>query len=201
MKTLRKESKALLVASVAILGVLLASPVLASEGGGESNIFAGDFGNVLWTLVVFGLVVFVLGKFAWGPLLGVLEEREKLIRSSLEQARDDRKAAEARLKEYEQRLVDARSEATALVEEGRRDAEVLRARVEKEAREEADKTVERARREIELAREAAIRELFDVTGALATNIAGKVVGRELKAEDHKRLIEEAIGEIGRLETN
>ena len=198
MNTLRKE---LLIALVVILGALLTSPVLAAEGGGESNIFAGDFGNVLWTLVVFGLVVFVLGKFAWGPLLGVIEEREKLIRSSLEQARDDREAAEARLKEYEQRLVDARAEATSIVEEGRRDADDVRARVEKEAREEADKTVERARREIELAREAAIRELFDITGALATNIAGKVVGRELKAEDHKRLIEDAIDEIGRLEAN
>ena len=176
-------------------------PVLAAGEGGENNIFGGDFGNVLWTLVIFGLVLFVLGKFAWGPLLDVLQKREDFIRESLESAKEDRDAAEARLKEYEERLNEARTEATAIVEEGRRDAEVLRHRIETEAKEEAEKSLARARREIDIAKETAVKELYELSGKLAVDIAGRVIGRELDAADHERLIKESISEIGQLESN
>ncbi len=180
---------------------LSALPALAAGEGGESNIFGGDFGNVLWTLVIFGLVLFVLGKFAWGPLLEVLQKREDFIRESLESAKEDRDAAEARLKEYEERLNSARAEATAIVEEGRRDAEVLRHRVESEAQEEAEKSLARARREIDIAKETAVKELYELSGKLAVDIASQVIGRELDVADHERLIKESISEIGQLESN
>jgi len=186
---------------VSLVLFALAAPAMAAGGGGENNIFAGDLGNILWTLIAFFLVIFILGKFAWGPMLGVIEQREKLIHDSLAEAKRDRKAAEARLKEYEDRLNEARSEATKIVEEGHRDADVVRERIEQEARAESEKMVARAKREIELARESAIREIYDLSGSLATSIASKIVGRELQDADHKRLIEEAIDEIGRLETN
>lgn len=176
--------------------MLLALPALAAGGGdGEINIFAGDFGNVLWTLVTLCLVVFVLGKFAWGPLLNTLKERESFIHDSLEKAKQEREAAEEQHKKYADKLAEARAEATAIVEEGRRDAEVLRKRIEQEAQVEADKMVERAKREIQIARETAVKELYDLTGKLATSIATHVVGREIKADDHERLIDEALDEM------
>ena len=82
---------------------------------------------------------------------------------------------------------------------GRRDADVLRHRIEEEAREEAAKTLERAKREIGIASETAIKQLYEVSGHLATDIAGRIVAREIKPEDHERLIQDAIGEIGQLE--
>lgn len=189
-------------AVTAVLLLLVSAPALAAaEGGGETNIFAGDVGNVLWTLVIFVLVLFVLGKFAWGPLLDVLQQREDFIKSSLEEAKENREAAESRLRELEERMTQARAEATEIVEEGRRDAEVLRSRIEQEAREEGERMVERAKREIQIARETAIKELYDLSGHLATEIASKIVERELQAKDHQRLIDEAISEIGRAETN
>lgn len=184
--------------------LLIAVPALAAGGGeghGESSIFAGDLGNVLWTLVIFGLVLVVLGKYAWGPMLEMLQKREDFIRESLESAKNDRVEAEARLAEYEERLTVARAEATAIVEEGRRDAEVLRQRIEEEARAEAGKVMERAKREIAIAHETAMKELYEVSGRLATDIAGRIVGRELSAGDHERLIRESIEEIGQVETN
>jgi F-type H+-transporting ATPase subunit b len=184
-----------------LLFSLMALPGLASSGGGadESNIFAGDLGNMIWTLVIFGSALFVLSKFAWGPLLEKMQEREHFIRDSLLKAKEDREAAETHLQEYEARLTEARTEATAIVEEGRRDAEVLRHRIEEEAREEAEQTLERAKREIGIASETAVKQLYDVSGRLATEIASRIVAREIKAEDHERLIQDAIGEIGQLE--
>ena len=175
---------------------LLAVPVFAAPAApgaeGEYNIFAGDVGNMIWTLVIFLLVVFVLGKFAWGPILNTLQARESFIHEALSTAKRDRDAAEARLKEYEERLAQARSEATAIVDEGRRDAAVVKQRIEDEARVESDKMIERAKREIQIATETATKELYLLSARLATDMAGKVVGRELNPQDHERLIAESL---------
>jgi F-type H+-transporting ATPase subunit b len=167
----------------------------------RSPLFAGDIGNAVWTLLIFLVVILVLGKFAWGPLLSTLQEREKFIRDSLEQARADREAAEARLEEYGARLDRARAEATAIVDEGRRNAEVVRLRVEDEAREETGRMVERAKREIEIAKQTAVKDLFAMSATLATRAASKIVGKELQPQDHERLVAESIEELERLESS
>ncbi len=198
MKTMTMKTIRALFA--ALLAVSLAVPAFAS-GGGENNIFAGDVGNVLWTLVIFGLVLVVLGKYAWGPLLDSLKAREDFIRESLESAKRDRDDAEARLKDYDDKLNEARAEATAIVEEGRRDAEVLRQRVEEEAQSEAEKMIDRAKREIGIAKETAVKELYTLSGNLATDIASRIVARELNKDDHERLIDESIAELERMGPN
>lgn len=181
---------------VPLMLLALAAPALAAAaepgGGGASNPFAGDFGNALWTLVIFGLVVFVLGKFAWGPILNTLQARETFIRESLETAKRDRDEAEARLREYEERLAQARAEATAIVDEGRRDAVAVKQRIEEDAQREADKRLERAKREIQIATETATKEIYLLSARLATEMAGKVIGRELTPQDHERLIAESL---------
>jgi F-type H+-transporting ATPase subunit b len=166
------------------------------HGPSENNLFAGDLGNAIWTLVVFLLAVFVLGKFAWGPLLSTLQEREGFIRDSLAAAKADREEAEARLAEYIRKLEEARAEATEIVDEGRRDAEAVKAKVEAEARDEAKKMIERAKREIDVAKKTAIRELYETSASLATEVAARVIRREVKAADHERLIAEAIEDLG-----
>ena len=187
--------------SSAVAGLMFSGPARASEGGGEVNLFAGDLGNAIWTLVIFILVIVVLGKFAWGPLLSALQQREQFIRSSLQEAKDDREAAEARLQEYELRLQEAAAEATQIVEQGRQDAGKAKVRIEETARTEADKLVDRAKREIDLARQAAIKDLYATSAGLATDIAGKVLKRELSPRDHERLIQESIEELNRQDRN
>jgi F-type H+-transporting ATPase subunit b len=171
-----------------------AVPAMAAEAEAEAtpNLFAGDLGNVVWTVAIFVLVLVVLGKFAWGPLLKSLQARESFIHDALATAKRDRDAAEARLREYEERLASARAEATAIVDEGRRDAEVVKRKIEEAARVEADKMIDRARREIEIATSTATRELYDLSAKLATDLAARVLGREITAKDHERLIAEAI---------
>jgi F-type H+-transporting ATPase subunit b len=170
---------------------------LGSEGGeSEPSLFGGDFVISICTLIIFGLVVLLLARFAWGPLLSGLQKREKFIRESLESARRDREEAEARLREYEERLQKARDEATALVEEGRRDADVVKRRIEEEARASADATIERAKREIGVARDTALRDLYQQSADLAMHMAGTVLKRQLSPEDHQRLVDDALADLG-----
>ena len=174
----------------------LAAPTLAAalaqetaaEGHGEPSLFSGDVGNAIWTVVIFGLVVLVLGKYAWGPILNTLQARETFIRESLETAKRDREESEARLKEYEARLAQARTEASAIVEEGRRDAVAVKQRIEAEARAEAEKILERAKREIHIATETATKELYQFAARQAIEMAARVIDRELTPQDHERLI-------------
>jgi F-type H+-transporting ATPase subunit b len=175
---------------------LVPLPLLAAEGGEPGGVFAGDVGNALWTLAIFALVVYVLGKFAWKPILSGLQAREAFIRSSLEEARRDRAEAEARLRQYEERLNSARSEATAIVEEARRDADVVKRRIEVEAGDEAGRIVERSKREIAIAKETAVKELYSLSARLTADVAGRILAREITPGDHERLIRESIARLG-----
>ncbi|MEE9562198.1 MAG: F0F1 ATP synthase subunit B [Thermoanaerobaculia bacterium] len=174
--------------------------VWAAEEG-EVNLFAGDIGNVIWTLVIFLAVILVLGKFAWGPMLSGLQRREQFIRDSLEEAKQDREAAQAQLEEYNEKLDTATAEALKVLEEGRRDAEVVKERIEDKARSEADQMVERAKREIDLAKQTAIKELYETSIALGSDIATRILEREMNAQDHEDLIAESIDHLKELDGN
>jgi F-type H+-transporting ATPase subunit b len=174
----------------------IAVPALAAEGGeAPPSLLAGDLGNSFWTILIFVLVLVVLGKYAWGPILKTLQARESFIHEALAKAKADRDAAEARLREYEERLATARAEATAIVEEGRRDAEAVKRKIEEEAKHASDQAIERAKREIQLATAAATKDLYQLSARLATDLAARVIGRELTPQDHDRLIAEAIDGI------
>lgn len=180
--------------TAALAAGLAAPPLLAAEGA-SGGPFEGNIGNALWTLVIFGLVVFVLGKFAWKPILKGLNDREAFIRASLEQAKKDRDEAEAKHKEYSDKLLHARHEAVGILEEARRDADVVRRKIEEEARAEATAAIERAKREIGIAQETAVKDLYSLAARLSTQVASKVLGREINAQDHERLIRDSIAEI------
>ena len=187
--------KRALVYLAALAMAMPAIPALAAEaehGGEAPSLFAGDLGNSFWTLLIFVVVLVVLGKFAWGPILNTLQARESFIHEALATAKRDRDEAEARLREYEARLAQARTEASAIVDEGRRDAIVVKQRIEEDAQREADKRLERAKREIQIATETATKELYQLSARLATEMAGKVIGRELTPQDHERLITESL---------
>ncbi len=173
---------------------------LAAEHAGDASeakpsLFAGDLGNAIWTLAIFFLLLFVLGKFAWNPLLRALQNREQFIRESLAAAKRDREGAEARLREYEQRIQKAHEQAAAIVEESRRDAEVVKRRLEEEARQSAEEMLERAKREIGIARDTALKDLYEQSAGLATTLAGSVLKRQLTSEDQQALVRDAMAAL------
>ena len=183
-----------------VMAMAPVASVWAAEEG-EVNLFAGDIGNVIWTLVIFLAVILVLGKFAWGPMLSGLQRREQFIRDSLEEAKQDREAAQAQLEEYNEKLDTATAEALKVLEEGRRDAEVVKERIEDKARSEADQMVERAKREIDLAKQTAIKELYETSITLGSDIASRLLEREMNAKDHEDLIAESIDHLKELDGN
>ena len=189
-------------ALIALAALATAVPAMAAEAEHEApSLFAGDLGNSFWTLLIFVIVLVVLGKYAWGPILTGLQARESFIREALEKAKREREEAEARLREYEERLAGARAEASAIVDEGRRDAEVVKRRIEEDAKQQADLMIERAKREIQIATDTATKSLFTLSAKLATEMAARVLGRELTAQDHERLIAEGIDGLDGAERN
>ncbi len=182
--------------------ILLTAPALASGGEeGSGGLFSGDLGNAIWTAAIFLGLLLVLGKFAWTPILDGMKQREDFIHDSLAKAKADRDEAAAKLAKYDGLLAEARASATTIVEEGRRDAEVLHGRIEEKAKAEAEQLIERAKREIGISKDTAIKELYSLSGTLATDIASRIVRRELTPADQQRLIEESIAELGGLESN
>ncbi|MEK6799313.1 MAG: F0F1 ATP synthase subunit B [Planctomycetota bacterium] len=171
----------------------------SEETHDKPNLFTGDLGNVIWSLLTFGVVLLVLGKFAWKPILAALQKREEFIRDSLAQARRERENAERTLKEYADKLAAARAEASAIVDEGRRDAEVVKTRIEDHAKGEAQAMLDRAKREIGIAKDTAVKELYTLSAKLATLAAGKILRRELSAQEHERLIAESVAELETVE--
>ncbi|HEX7677425.1 MAG TPA: F0F1 ATP synthase subunit B [Thermoanaerobaculia bacterium] len=179
---------------VAVLA-LTALPIHAAEEAPALSPFAGNLGNAIWTLGIFVIVVIVLGKFAWGPVLGLLREREAFIHDALSDAKRDRDAAEARLKEYAAKLQTAHAEAATIVEDARRDAERAREEIRQRAKSDADKLLANAERQIQLQTNRALEQIRREAVDLSVMIASKIIQRNLSKEDNERLIDDALKQL------
>jgi F-type H+-transporting ATPase subunit b len=151
--------------------------------------------KALFTLLVFGLLCTGLYLVAWKPISEALARRETTIANQIAEAQKASEEAGAKLKEYEAKLADAAVKAQELVNQAKRDAEVVAERIKTDAQTDASRMVERARTEIETAKQAALSELSTKSTDLAFGLARRVIGRELNAGDHQKLISEAIGRL------
>jgi F-type H+-transporting ATPase subunit b len=176
--------------------VLAALPAHAAEEteGGLSP-FAGNVGNAVWTLTIFVIVVAVLGKFAWGPILKLLQDREEFIHKAVADAKRDREEAEARLKEYTDKLQSARGEAAAMLQDARRDAERLREEMRQKAKAESETIVRNAERQIQVETGRALQQIRREAADLSVMIASKLIQRNLSKEDNEKLIEDALRQV------
>lgn len=177
-----------------LASVVLAAPAFAAEGGqgGGAGLLSVDWFVAVATIVVFGLLLFVLSKTAWKPILSGLKAREDGIRAQIEGAEKANAEAKALLAEYQGKLTKATDEARAIVEEGRRDAEALKARIEGDAKAEAARERDRALRDIELARAQALKDIYDEVASLSTDVAGRILGERLDPKSHRRLVDDAV---------
>ena len=146
----------------------------------------------LCTFAVFVLLMTLLTAFAWKPIMAALEKRESGIAARIEDAeRGAQKAAET-LQQYEAKLASAAGEAAEIVAKGRKDAEAVAERVRDEAHKDAERERDRAVADIEAAKNAALRELTEQGADLAVSLAGRIVSREIKADEHATLISDAL---------
>jgi F-type H+-transporting ATPase subunit b len=151
--------------------------------------------QALFTLVVFGVLVAVLYGLAWKPLIQGLDLREKTIAAQIAEAKQASELAAAKLKEYEVKLQEAAVQAQALVAQARKDAESVGERIKSEAQAEAARQRDRSLAEIESAKQAALSELTNKSTDMAFALARRVVGRELRPEDHQQLINDAMNRL------
>ena len=149
-------------------------------------------GLIIWTVITFIILLIVLRKVAWGPILTTLEQREHTIRNSLEEAQRARQEAEQVLVQHQQILADANREVIRLLEQGREEAERLRVSMTEQAREEAQRLTEAARREIVRERQRAMQELKSTAADLALAAAGRLLHAAMTGEDHRRLVTEFL---------
>lgn len=147
------------------------------------------------TVVVFLLLLFVLGKFAWGPISKGLEAREDKIRKDIEEAENARKAAEARLAEYDQRLKAAQAEVSAMIAKATQDAERVATNVKIQAQKDAEETKSKALKDIDSAREQAIGDVRAQAAELSTAIASKILKRNINADDQRQLVSQSLDEL------
>jgi len=161
----------------------------------KPDFFKGFFDLAIWTIVVFLLLLFVLGKFAWPMMLEGLEKREKAVASALEKAQYAQAEAERIKAELDLKFKQAHDEIRSLLEESRKRAQQTADDMTSKAQAEIQAAKERLNREIETRADQALQDLMTKVSNLATTISTKVIRRQLSEEDHHRLIDEALSEM------
>jgi F-type H+-transporting ATPase subunit b len=197
--------KGLPVAAAAAALHAVPASLLAQEGPGLFDI---NTGLSLWTLIVFlillallgkfawgpilrgvfGILLALLGKFAWGPILRGLEARERNIQGSIDDAARLRSEAANALDRHRRQLREARHEASQIIVEAKEAASRLGSELESKAREESAAIVQRARREIEMERDAVLEAIRKETVGLALAAASRLVQQRLDAPEDRELV-------------
>lgn len=172
-------------------------PVAGEEhlSAAQPNILEFKPSLALATVIVFGLLLLVLWKFAWGPLSKALADRERGQEETLRAAEHARSESERLLAEHRVQMDHAAEQVRALLDQARRSAEATSADIVRKAQAEAEASRDRARREIETARDQALSEIWSRTADLAVTVAGKVLARELDDAEQRRLVEVAMDEL------
>jgi F-type H+-transporting ATPase subunit b len=146
----------------------------------------------IWSVAVFLLLLALLSKFAWKPIMQALDKREQGIAdliAATQAASDD---AKKMLASYERRLTEASDEVRGMLDEARRDADVTRQSIVAEARQAAEQEQIRAKHEIGLARDEALSQIAQKAGDLAVEVAGKFLQEKIGKDDHARLVRDSV---------
>jgi F-type H+-transporting ATPase subunit b len=159
------------------------------------DLFGKALDLAIWTLVVFLVLLFVLGRFAWKPMLQGLEQRENTIRSELEQAQTERKEAQALNERWKEEMAKAQDQVREMLDEARRNGQRASEELLNKAKADAQAERERGRREIALATDQALQQIAAQTADLAALVSAKAIRRELTPDDHRRLVDEALAEL------
>lgn len=152
-------------------------------------------GTLFWTGLTFLILLFILAKTAWGPLLKMLDERETQIRESLEKADAAQRETEAALAKNQEILDEARREAQELLSKSKKTAESAREEMVRRAEAEAAKILDKARNEIAQEREKAVADIKAQAAEISIMIASKLIGKSLSKEDHRELIEGSLKQM------
>jgi F-type H+-transporting ATPase subunit b len=167
----------------------------ATEEEGGSFLVSPDVGLMIWTLVVFGLTMFLLAKLAFPRIAEALDRRQRAIEESIDTAERTRREADQLLAEYRERLSDARHQADEIVARARKAGEQQEADALAKARIRREELMAQTRRDIEAETRRAIQEIRAEVADLTVMATEKVTRKTLTSEDQRRLVDEALSEL------
>jgi F-type H+-transporting ATPase subunit b len=177
--------------------IVFALPLAAQEAeAAKPGLLTPSGGLMVWTLVIFGAVLFILAKFAYPKILQAVEAREKALEDAIAAAKRDREEAAALLAEHRKAIEAMRDEAQKIIADARATGEKVRTDVIEQAHREQQSMLERARAEIIAERDRAMAELRKQTVDLAVRAASKVIERNLDAESNRAIVESFLSTIG-----
>jgi F-type H+-transporting ATPase subunit b len=182
------------------LGDIASFLLIAQEGGGGSD-SGGDFlvkpgiGLMIWTLVAFGTTLYLLNKFAFPRIAEALDRRRRAIEESIDHAERTKREADELLEEYRARLREAREQAEDIVVRARRASDSLQDEAKAAASKQREELLAATRRDIETETRRALEEIRKEVASLTVIATEKVTRKSLTPDDHRRLIEEALGEV------
>ena len=168
---------------------------LAAEEEVDLNPFLPEFGLYVWTLIAFAVVFFVLAKYVFPRLQDSLSDRERRIREDLEEAERTKVEAENALDEYKSKIAQAREESNRIVEEARQSADNVRKEMMAKAEAESRLILDKAQKELAGERDRAMQVLQTQLAQWSTEIAGRIVEKELDAASQTKLVDSFIKEL------
>ncbi|MDZ7739248.1 MAG: F0F1 ATP synthase subunit B [Bacteroidales bacterium] len=161
-----------------------------------SSLTTPDLGTIIWTTLIFIILLALLRAFAWKPILQAVRAREESIKESLESAEDARKQMERLKADNEAIMQEAREERDELLKEAREARDKMIAEAKKESKSEADKMIEKARTGIEREKNMAVNEIRTQIASLSVEIAGKILDEKLKdSKEQNKLIEKLLDDL------
>ncbi len=149
-------------------------------------------GLLIWTIITFVILLAVLGKLAWKPLLGVLEQRETTIRESLEKAEQARLDAEQLMAQNQQILAEANRQANRILAQAQEEGQRLRDSLAEQARQDSMRLREETRQDLERERQLAVQDLKRTASDLALAAAERLMSTVVSGDDHRRLVDEFL---------
>lgn len=168
--------------------------VLASEGGSLIDISPG---LIFWQAITFIILLFVLKRLAWKPILSALSQRENAIKDSLEKAEKAKEEAQKVLQENQASIAKAEEESKKIIEQSRAYADKLKDQMLKESKDQAQKIIEDASSEIERKKEETFNELKTRVAEIAIQAAEKILSENLNKDSNKKLVDKYLDEITR----
>jgi F-type H+-transporting ATPase subunit b len=160
------------------------------------SIFEWALDLTIWTIVVFLILLFVLGRYAWKPMLAGLQQREHNIHAAQEEARKDREEAQRLRDELQKKMDVAGAEVREMFDKARREAQTAADEMTAKARADIQAERDRLRRELDTAGDQVLQSILNRVGQMVTLASSKVIRRELTGEDHRRLVDEALKDLG-----
>ncbi len=179
----------------ALLVLAFPATAFAAEEGGKVNLLSPNGGLMFWTLLIFIVLLIVLSRFAFKPLIEAVEAREASLEAMLTKAQQDRDSAAKLLAEQQAHLDASRAEAQKFIADGRATAEKLKNSMLEETKAQQQEMIERARRDIENEKVRAIADLRREAVDLALAGAGKLIARNLDDAGNRKLVEDFLASI------